>query len=385
MSLWLLGVTKVYYSLNPNQLSVQPEKLSLVNEETHELSFINRDSEDGKAIIDMMYGGYSDVIIAKKELPLSTPSSAEYTVPQLSNNNEAYVLREHPSLRYKLWEQDAPDVILLGSSIFFCGFNREVFFQQYPNKRLLDFTTGNNTPFIAHYFMERADSMRLPFKKGTVVLYGMNRVEMLEEYKDENSHDFVKNVLDGNVSKPTPDEQIASFLKLPELRYDITNTGKQLYDEWFRGNNVYRKEVDSVYIKTEAAFIDYQQSVALRYEGVKSFDKNRIKELEALHQLLTEKGCTLIVLKLPQSFYNDIAMNTSGYSYFDKELEKLKALGISCIDVSDFEQYNISQRDYLWPGNVFDPEHLNVQGAKRFTKALIDNVLDTALAQNNRN
>lgn len=381
VTVWLLGVNMVYYSLYPNQLSVQPKKLSVINEATHELNFIERNSEDGKAIIEKMYGSYSGYII-NNDIVVSTPSSAEFTVPQLEHNNNALVLREHPALRYKLWEQQAPDVILLGSSIFFCGFNREVFFKKYPEKRLLDFTTGNNTPFIANYFMQRADSMRLPFKQGTVVLYGMNRVEMLEGYKDKHSHDFVKQALTDKIAEPTPDEQIASFLKFPELRYDLTNSLKHLYDDWFRGNNVYRKEVDSIHLKSEKAFIEYQQSIATKFDGVKDFDEERVKELIALNELLRSKGCKLVVLKLPQSLYNDIAMNTVGYSYFDREMEKLKAEGVNCVDVSDFKDYGIRQTDYLWPGNIFDPEHLNVRGAKKFTSALMNNVLDTALSKN---
>lgn len=382
LTAWLLGVNKVYYSLYPNQLSVEPLKLSLVNEETHDLEFIDRKSADGKAIIKKMYGGYADYIIHNEELEMSTPSSAEFTVPQLAYKDNAYVLREHPALRYELWKQEAPDVILLGSSIFFCGFNRDVFFETYPEKRLLDFTTGNNTPFIAHYFMQRADSLRLDFKPGTVVLYGMNRVELLEGYKDKHSHDFVKDALAGTATEPEPDEQIAAFLKFPELRYDMTNGLKHLYDDLFRGNNVYRKEVDSIHIESDKAFTDYQRSVAPEYAGTKTFDKERIEELIALNNYLSSNGCKLIVLKLPQSLYNHIAMNTQGYSYFDKEMEQLKAAGISYIDVSDMQAYDIRQTDYLWPGNIFDPEHLNVHGAKRFTRSLIENVLDTAFTQN---
>lgn len=382
LTAWLLGVNKVYYTLYPNQLSVQPLKLSLVNEETHDLEFIKRNSTEGKAIIKKMYGGYAEHIINSEELEISTPSSAEFTVPQFELNKEAYVLREHPALRYELWKQEAPNVILLGSSIFFCGFNREVFFETYPDKKLLDFTTGNNTPFIANYFMQRADSLRLNIKPGTVVLYGMNRVEMLEGYKDKHSHDFVKEALTGGAKEHEPDEQIAAFLKFPELRYDMTNGLKHLYDDLFRGNNVYRKEVDSIHIESDKAFTKYQRSVAPEYTGTKVFDKERVEELIALNNYLGDNDCKLIVLKLPQSLYNDIAMNTQGYSYFDQEMEQLKAAGISYVDVSDMQTYNIRQTDYLWPGNIFDPEHLNVHGAKRFTRSLINQVLDTAFTQN---
>ena len=74
-------------------------------------------------------------------------------------------------------------------------------------------------------------------------------------------------------------------------------------------------------------------------------------------------------------------MNTEGYSYFDKEMEQLTGTNISYVDVSDLKRYNTLQTDYLWPGNIFDPEHLNVQGAKRFTDALVKNVLDTILTK----
>lgn len=379
--LLLAAINKVYYTLHPNQLSIAPDKISMLDEATHKLKLIERSSKDGVAVINKLYGSYTDIILNSKEIKLSTPTASEFTVPQIEYNDKAYVVREHPNLRYELWETAAPDVILLGSSIFFCDFNREVFFDRYPDKKLLDFTTGNNTPFIAHYFMKRADSLHLPFKPGTVVLYGMNRVEMLATYKDWNSHDFVKDVLEQGSKEKNHDEQIATILKLPQLRHDVTTTLKSTYDNWFRGTNIYRKKIDKKYRTNENSFLSYQQSVATPSKTVNSFDKDRIKELNDLATLLRNHGCKLVVLKLPQSLYNDISLNTKGHSYFDNEMKQLQSANIQYHDVSDFKRYNISQLDYIWPGNVFDPEHLNVQGAKRFTQALIDNVLDSMLTK----
>lgn|GEM_PF-6187320 len=378
-SLLLIATNKVWYTLHPNQLSIKPLKLSLLDETTHEIKLIDRTSKDGTEILKKLYGGYTDVVLDNSSLPVSTPSATEFTVPQMEHNSKAYVVREHPGLRYELWKEEEPDVILLGSSIFFCDFNREVFFDRYPDRKLLDFTTGNNTPFIAHYFMKRTDSLHLPFKPGTIVLYGMNRVEMLASYKDKHSHDFVKESLQGNATEKNHDEQIADFLKLPELRYDVTTTLKHTYDSWFRGGNVYRKEIAKEHRVNEETFTKYQKSIAATQDKEHFFDDERIDEIKKLAVFLNKKGCKLILLKLPQSLYNDITLNTAGQSYFDNEIVKLQSGNIQYIDVSDFKRYNISQLDYLWPDNVFDPEHLNVHGAKRFTTALIDNVLDSML------
>lgn len=357
--------------------------LSVVNETTHKLSFVDKASDDGKAIIKKMYGVYANEIINDRTLAVSTPSSAEFTVPQFAYKDNNYLLREHPALRYELWKKDAPDIVLLGSSIFFCDFNRASFFERYPNKKLLDFTTGNNTPFIAHFFIKKADSMHLPFKPGTIVLYGLNRVELLQDYKDKNSHDFVKEALNNEPIALNPDDKIANFLKLSELRYDVTNGLRHIYDDMFRASNLYRKEVDSQHIQTEQAFVKYIRSAAPKFDGTKAFDDERIEEIKQLATLLEKHGCQLVLLKLPQSLYNDIAMNTEGYSYFDEQVSQLKRNNISYIDVSDHEQYDIEQRDYLWSGNVFDPEHLNVKGAQRFTKALMRHVLDSMINQQN--
>lgn len=379
--LLLATINKVWYTLHPNQLSIVPDNISMLDEATHELKLIERSSKEGVAIINKLYGSYSHTILNRKEIKLSTPTASEFTVPQVEYNDKAYVVREHPNLRYELWETAAPDVILLGSSIFFCDFNREIFFDRYPDKKLLDFTTGNNTPFIAHYFMHRADSLHLTFKPGTVVLYGMNRVEMLATYKDRNSHNFVKDVLEQGTKEKNHDEKIATFLKLPQLRHDVTTTIKSTYDSWFRGTNVYRKEIDKKYRTNESQFMSYQQSVATPSKTANSFDKDRVKELDDLATMLSSHGCKFVVLKLPQSLYNDITLNTEGHSYFDNEMKHIQSANIQYNDVSDFKSYNISQRDYIWPDNVFDPEHLNVQGAKRFTLALIDNVLDSMLTK----
>lgn len=376
-----LALNKTYYSLHPNQVSIDATKLSVIEEETGELELIDRNTERGKRLLNKLYGSYSAVLHTKLELPVSTPSPAEFTVPQIEDNNKAYVVREHPNLRYELWKEEAPDVVLLGSSIFFCDFNREVFFEHHPNKKLLDFTTGNNTPYIAHYFMQRANSMHLTFKPGSIVLYGMNRVEMLQEYKSRDAHNFVIEALNGEGEETNPDEQIAAFLKIPELRYDLTNGLKHTYDDIFRGNNVYRKRVEDKHIVNDETFIVYQKSVAPAYSGSKKIEEDRITEIQALATLLKKHGCQLVILKLPQSLYNDIAMNTEGYSYFDSAMAQLEPNNIRYVDASAFKEYNIKQTDYLWPGNIFDPEHLNVQGAKRYTEALIKNIVDSLLTK----
>lgn len=376
----LLATNKIYYTKNPNQMSFVPAKLSLVNETTHATSFINKKSRNGKILLKRMYGNYDSVIL-NNDLSLSTPTAAEFTLPQLRYHCQPHIMREHPALRYELWKHEAPDVILLGSSMFFCNFSREVFYKHYPDKKLLDFTTGNNTPFIAHWFMKRADSLRLAFKPGTIVLYGMNRVEMLETYKNRNSHEYVKEAISGKVSEENHDEQIAAFLKLPQLRYDVTTALKDKYDAWFRGSNIYRKEIDKKYLVNETAFINYQASIATAGNTENSFDEERIKEIKFLAELLKKHDCRLIVLKLPQSHYNDMVMNTTGYSFFDKEMKKIESDNISYIDVSDLQKYNLSQLDYVWPDNIFDPEHLNINGAEKFTEALLRNVLDTMLTQ----
>lgn len=361
-------------------MTVNPTQLSLINESTHEISFAEKESDIGIEVIEKMYGPYKDIII-KKDYLLSTPTSAEFTLPQFELGKTSYILREHPSLRYNLWRHKSPDIILLGSSIFFCDFSREAFFRRHPQKHLLDFTTGNNTPYVARYFMQYADSLGLQFKRGTIVLYGMNRVEMLEGYKDQNTHQYVKDAINGGSYDKGIGHIIASALKLPELRHDIVTGLKGMYDKLFRGANIYRKEVDTTFLTNEDTFINYIRSIAPLSSAKQTFAKERIQEIALLNQFLTEKGCKLIVLNLPQSLYNDIAMNTTGSSYYSAEMQKLSRLYIDCVDASDLNLYNISQLDYVWPGNIFDPEHLNTNGAQRFTESLMNNLLDSLLIQ----
>lgn len=375
----LLLVNAGYYNSHPNQMTVFPEKLSLINQHTGAVAFVEKENNRGKGIISKMYGSYSRFIQGHDYL-LSTPKAAEFTLPQFEEHGNNFILREHPRLRYELWKNQAPDVILLGSSIFFCAFNRPAFHERYINLSMLDFTTGNNTPYIADYFMSYADSIGCRLKPNTVVLYGLNRVELFSDYKDSNTHDYVKQTI-------LRDEQvsfgncIASFLKIPELRYNVTTTINERYNRVFRSSSVYRKEVANEHLKDEESFVDYIKSIAPANNTVRKFDNNRITKLVALNNWLASKGCKLYVLKLPQSLYNDIVLNTVGQSYYDEELKKLKEKGVDYIDVSDLKSYNISQLDYIWPNSIFDPEHLNVDGAQKFTKALMNNLLDSLLVQ----
>lgn len=378
----LLVANKAYYTQYPNQLSLKPIELSLLNEQTHRIKFLDKHTEQGKIILKRMYGVY-DSMILNNDYPVSTPVSAEFTLPQFWYNGSPYILREHPALRYELWKHKSPDVILLGSSIFFCDFSRQVFYEKYPDKYLLDFTTGNNTPFIASWFMHYADSIGLEFKPGMVVLYGMNRVEMLKSYKTQHSHEYVKEAIKSKGEQPTFDQLIEQYLCMPQLRYDLTNTLKDKYDDWFRGGNMYRKAIDKKYLDNETAFIRYMQSAAAVTGKDNTFDEERIEEILSLADFLQQRGCKLVLLKLPQSLYNDIVLSTGGHSWFDKEITRLQHENIRYIDVSDLKEYNLSQLNYTWPGNIFDPEHLNIDGAEMFTASLIQQVLDTMLAKQN--
>ncbi len=373
-----LVVNKVYYTYYPNQLSIKPEMLSIVNTETHRLKFMRKESEHGKIILDRMYGRYDSIILANNYL-LSTPASAEFTLPQFRYKCRPHILREHPGLRYNLWKHQSPDVILLGSSIFFCDFSRQEFYKRYPGKYLLDFTTGNNTPYIASWFIHYADSLGLQFKPGSIVLYGMNRVEMLKDYKSISSHNHVKDAITKPQAKKTADQIIEEYLCLPQLRYDITGGLKNKYDELFRGGNMYRKAIDKKYLGSDEDFMKYIQSAAVKTEKTNKFDPERIAEIKSLAFFLQQKGCKLVILKLPQSQYNDIILNTAGHSWFDEEATQFNQDNITYIDVSDMNRFGITQLDYIWPGNIFDPEHLNIEGSEKFTNALMKQVLDTRL------
>lgn len=375
-----LMVNKVYYSYYPNQLSIQPGLLSMVNTETHRLKFMRKDSEHGQIILDRMYGRYDSVILANNYL-LSTPASAEFTLPQFRYKCQPHVLREHPGLRYNLWKHQSPDVILLGSSIFFCDFSRQEFYKRYPDRHLLDFTTGNNTPYIASWFIHYADSIGLQLKPGTIVLYGMNRVEMLAEYKSKTSHDYVKDAITNPQAKKNADQVVEEYLCLPQLRYDLTTTLKNKYDELFRGGNMYRKAVDTKHLESEAEFTKYIQSAAIKTVKTNKFDPDRVLEIQQLAAFLQQRGCKLVILKLPQSQYNDIILNTTDYSWFDEEAAQYSHDNITYLDVSDMNRFGITQLDYIWPGNIFDPEHLNIEGSEKFTKAFMSNVLDTMLTK----
>src|SRR5690606_5574210 len=143
-------VVKLYYQYCPGPLIVNPTKVAILKPGEGSQKFLDRATEDGTLIIRNAYGSYADYVIENDSLPVSTPAAIAFTLPPIQYDGQYYFLREHALLKYRLWAHQPPQSVLLGSSIFFNGFNREAFFTKYPEVKLLDFTTGNNTPFIAN-------------------------------------------------------------------------------------------------------------------------------------------------------------------------------------------------------------------------------------------
>ena len=147
------------------------------------------------------------------------------------------------------------------------------------------------------------------------------------------------------------------------------------YNRAFRNEDVYKQKVDTG--MSDEAFAEYQQRIALKNNTDKRFDPTRVQAIHDIATLLQQHHCMLTILKLPQSVYNDVTLNTTGYSYFDREIEKLITDNIQYINASDYNLYDIHHKDYIWPGHKFDPEHLNKAGSARFTKALMKNIIDS--------
>jgi hypothetical protein len=378
---FLVG-TKAFYYLYPNSLSYKPSQIGLIRENTTSQLFIDRNSKDGEEILKRSYGSYTGFIEEHQQVDISTPSSAEFTLPHVRYNNEFYLLREHPALRYHLWQHQPPDVVLLGSSVFFSDFNRETFFRIHPDVKLLDFTTGNNTPFIASYLLHYADSIGLKFKPGTLFIYGMNRNEMLASYKDRNAHDHVKKAIRGEDynTKPTVAERISKYLSIEHLKYDLTSSLVHVYSRLFRGS-VYRTEIDEQYLKDARQFRQYLLANAeAGTDSNKSFDEERVREMQKMAALLQKHDCSLVIVQMPLSSHADYeAGSYKRPSYFDKNIHRLMFPCVSYIDLSDHTTIGITDLDYMWPGKVFDPEHLSFEGADKFTRHLVSHVIDPAL------
>lgn len=373
---------KVYYSIYPNQLSFHPSDIAIVRENSNCQKFISRTSDEGKDILQKAYGSYTDYIVTHPEIDISTPLSAEFTLPQMKVDDEVYILREHPSLRYHLWKKDAPDVVLLGSSVFFCGFNRETFFQIHPELKLLDFTTGNNTPFIAYDMLHYADSLGLQFKPNTIFLYGMNRVEMLAKYKGRAAHDLLRDVINNRVTEGEKSSaaKISDFTNLSNLKFDLNNYFNKTYSKLFIPS-VYKREIPGKYLHNAEKLRTYLMSkVDAPDISEKTFDEERILELRKLAQLLQKHKCRLVILKMPLSVYTDRMLNiTKQPSYFDIGAKEFNFPNTEYLDVSDNKKVGITELDFVWPGNVFDPEHLNFQGADKFTRYITANIIDSSI------
>jgi hypothetical protein len=341
-------------------------------------------------------------------------------LPTFRINGEFYAYRESPTMSLHLWQQQAPDVILLGSSMFFMNFNRTTFFKEHPDKRLIDMTMGNNTPLLSKFMLDAADKIGLKMKPGTIVLYGMNAVEFLDFYYppfphvsrafaiefgtepfaktfemrltqrlhigvvkeriDQDAHVWVadhKDLLQSIVRKLSlSDNLIASAYAAPKSVEEQAEPYAEFIHQPYRYSPLIPAELEG----NPKGLANLLRKIAPAWDG-KSYDNyeygaDKVAAFKDIARRIKAAGGTLVLIKVPSSTLGYYRSPSSEYSFHKRIDALVKETGVVYVDLTPWDKTGIDDRDFIYPQHQLNPEHLNYEGADKLTRYLISHILE---------
>ena len=428
---WLLlvGLLIGYGASQANRPSptIAPDQVNLIDFERGVYELLDRQQPLAQALLTSAYGPYADSVI-RSDHDISIPTDWEYTLPTFMVDGSFYALRESPTLRYHLWRETAPDVVLMGSSMFFMNFNRQTFFSRFPKARLIDFTMGNNTPLLTRYMVEQLDRLDLHFKPGVVVLYGINGAELADFYHPDFAH--IRNVvgdefgfnpvqdrlhrllLDSLGMRPLREDLLAAVRQFPAkaaaVLDDLTGpaatvapadrapaasaTGEAaacnrsepscaLFD--FENQPYkYSPYFPAALADDPAGLAAFVRKLAPAWSGqftLHPMTEKKIAALAAVKEMVERDGARFILVKVPTStlgYYRAPSVEWSFTQQIDAVVERL---GIEFYDLTDWELTGLDDTHFVFPGQQFNPEHLNYEGSDVFTRHIIEAILTPAL------
>jgi hypothetical protein len=418
----LISLAVSYNRIYLREQGVAPNEISVINQDTLTYQLYPRDGALAQKLLPKAYGLYAP-FVKQGRFPLSIDRVGEFTLPPVKVDDVVYLLRESPTLRYRLWQERRPQLLLLGSSILFEGFNRTLFYDEFPDQTLIDFTMGNNTPDKADFMLRRAVELGLRLDPGAVVIYGINDFELISYYGA--NWGYLRDAIDYQLGLMPYSKVLATWLLhslgMQAYRDHLWSTlrdyAKPLAAVWATpavpgaavpagpealvvadndaaASSCARREIDI--IKVYFVYIDVPQDCAGNVEDLSryllaqvpkglgildvSYSDVHIRHLLQVKQLVTSWGAKFVLVKMPTS--NFARARSPSYDYHFNRLigGVITQVGATYYDASDFDKVGINEANYLWSHDRFDPEHLNFDGSRIFTRYVLDHVYRPLLA-----
>ena len=360
-------------------------RLSVIDFNNESYTLVEKESVLGRELVERAYGPYSRFIL-ENNVELSISSPVEIAIPTFLIDSTYYGLREGLSLRYRLWREHSPDVVLLGSSMLFMNFRRAEFYRQYPGSFLIDFTLGNNVPPLTEALFAKLDDLDLEIEPGTLFIYGMKAWEFDRTRSwgmgpgRQQALDEV-DALRGRFQDEAADA-VSDFLRFEILREHLYAALRPLTRALQR--NIEPEETRGVGLNRQTFGAIAEDPVALRSylrnfpqtapddgSPAEPLDEVLVDSVLRIAQRIQRAGGRLLIVQLPDSTYSTHRMERI-YKNFNHGIEGL-ALQANAgrLDLSRHEDLGIDDRNFIWPNGKFDPNHLNAEGSMVFTRRLI--------------
>jgi hypothetical protein len=384
-----------------------PSKLYVVDYEARMTLTLSRADALGRELLAQAYGPVYTNYILNHDVPLALPYPGEFTLPNLRAASKMYMLIENPVLRYELWRHSPPHVVMLGSSMFFMNFCRAEFFDRYPDLKLLDFTTGDNTPDTAKYLLDQLSAYDCAIPPGTVFLYGMNEFELAKGYHG-GVYPHLLEAIDGTSQQ----DWLAQQRRL--LRFGAGDVRQQGWAQVQairsalaerRGGPTEAPPAYIVAVPPDAAqdpeslkdFLAGREPTSAKSAApattrpppdpkraladasatptdLPPFDEKRVESFRQIVQLVKARHSRVLLIKVPtSSIAHD--QHRPVCAAFDANIGPLvRAMQVDFLDLSKHADIGINDTHYIYPGNQFNPEHLNYDGSALFTRKLLDRI-----------
>ncbi len=362
-----------------------PSKFQIIDFSGHSGTPISRHSDTGRQITDKLYGPYAE-FIRDSTFPVSPETLAEYSIPVVRADGRILGVLEHPLLRIHLWQMKAPEFVIQGSSMMFMNFSRERFFQRYPGLHLLDYTMGDNIPPIAEYLLQQSLRRGLRLQPGMVFVYGLNDAELFDGYPPGITPDlsYYRHVFE--VFEPRAAVVGDSAISFEESINRLIGAAHgrvallRLLDRVLvavRLREPYLLSVPASAVGNGAAIqialLGRTLDVSTLLRSDVSPERTaweRVESIARISGLVKRSGGVFVVVRVPNSSL-EFAKGIGPQLATNAGVAELEKRGITVIDGRDHRTVGIDDSHFVYPGGVFNPQHMNPDGAEIFTDFLL--------------
>lgn len=360
---------------NPSKLALTDVIASLVDKQKEgAVRLYDRKEPIAKQVIEMAYGPYAPFIL-NSDIPISVPNQGEYSLPQVRVGGKDFFIRENPELRYRLWENQAPDYVLLGSSMFFQNINRAIFHERLPGYRMIDFCIGDNIPTITLFLLSKLNDDKLWFKPGSTVIYGINTYELMQGYNGQtwpHIYESLRNVEDQGIKKKL-NTWLRQTLKTQGVKFLV----QQEIVKFKRRNTTYILPVSEEMSNDPEGLEQWLLSLSPQDERdyAYPFDREKVNQLISIIRMVKESNAEFVLVLLPSSSW-DIGRHGPFVKSLNNVLSRIsEETGATYLNLWAHKSLGINDTDFIMKGKTqikLNPQHLNYDGTIKFTNALLD-------------